>query len=60
MCYCDTPFSENSKLNGHIESVHEEKKPFICNICNYKCYHKPSLRRHVESGHEGKKPFKFI
>ena len=30
---CDTAFSEKSKLNGHIESVHEGKKPFKCNDC---------------------------
>ena len=30
---CDTAFSEKSKLNGHIESVHERKKPFKCNDC---------------------------
>ena len=26
-------FSEKSKLNGHIELVHEGKKPFKCNDC---------------------------
>ena len=30
---CDTAFAEKSKLNGHIELVHEEKKPFRCNDC---------------------------
>ena len=30
---CDTAFAEKSKINGQIESVHEEKKPFRCNDC---------------------------
>ena len=39
-------------------SVHEEKKPFKCDICDYRCSYKGSMNRHVSSVHEEKKPFK--
>ena len=42
-------------MNRHIFSVHEGKKPFNCNICDYNCL-KQNI--HVASVHEGKKPFK--
>ena len=39
-------------------SVHEEKKPFKCDICDYRCSQKSNMNKHVASVHEGKKPFK--
>ena len=49
----------NSDLNKHVESVHEESKPFKCKICDYKSATKGNLKRHIESVHEGIKPFKY-
>ena len=43
---------------GHIESVHEGKKPFACKICDASFGKKGNLKKHTESVHEGKKPFK--
>ena len=42
----------------HVASVHEEKKPFICGICDYSCSKKTWICRHVAHVHEGEKPFK--
>ena len=44
--------------NRHIKSVHEEKKSFKCNVCDYTCSQKHSLRRHTALVHERKKRFK--
>ena len=30
---CGKVFSQKHDLKGHIESVHEEKKPFQCDVC---------------------------
>ena len=38
-----------------MESVHEEKKPHKCPICDHSFSQKNDLKRHVESVHEGKK-----
>ena len=43
-------------LNTHVASVHEENKPFKCEICDYSC--KASLKTHVDSVHKGKNLFK--
>ena len=45
-------------MNGHIELVHERKKPFRCNIYDRSFFLKVNLNRDIKSGHEGKKPFK--
>ena len=41
----------------HIDSVHERKKPFKCNICDASFAVKGNLKKHLASVHEGKKPF---
>ena len=46
------------KKNGDIQSVHEGKKPFKCNICDTGFSYKGHLNVHFESVHNGKKPFK--
>jgi len=38
--------------------VHEGKKPYKCQFCNYTCSKNHKLKKHVASIHEGKKPFK--
>ena len=45
-------------LKKNIVSVHEGKKPFKCDICDYRCSQKVNMNRHVASVHEEKKPFK--
>ena len=56
----DSKTSHNAKqnLNNHIASVHENKKPFKCNICDANFARKPYLKGHIASVHEGKKPYK--
>ena len=44
---CGRAFSEKSKLNGHIESVHEGKKPFKCNECDTAFSEKSKLNGHL-------------
>ena len=45
-------------MTRHVGSVHEGKKPFKCEICDFRCSLKGTMKSHVESVHEGKKPFK--
>ena len=41
-----------NNLNTHIATVHEEMKPFKCDLCNAKFTSKQSLNRHIDSVHE--------
>ena len=43
-------------MNEHAERVHERKKSFKCQICDYKSSQKGDLKRHV-AVHEEKKAF---
>ena len=43
-------------MNRHVVSVHEGKKPFKCEICDYSCSLKRTLKKHVAAVHEGEKP----
>ena len=45
-------------LNRHISLVHEGKKPFKCEVCDYSCSQRSTMNVHVASVHERKKPFK--
>ena len=47
-----------SNLKRRIESVHEGKKPFKCNICEANFSRKDGLKTHVMNIHEQKKPLK--
>ena len=53
----DAHCEESAKLNMDT-SVHEKKKPFKCDICDYNFSGKGNLKRHTDSVHEGKKPYK--
>ena len=35
----------------HVASIHEEKRPFKCEICDYSCTEKRDISRHVGSVH---------
>ena len=48
----------NHALETNINSVHEEKKPHKCSICDYSCSKKSVLKTHIDSVHEKKKPHK--
>ena len=39
-----------------MQSVHEGKKPFKCDICDANFTQKPNLKQHIESDNEGNKP----
>ena len=45
-------------MNKHVASVHVVKKPFKCDICDYRCSLKGNMKSHVSTVHEGKKAFK--
>ena len=51
-------FFLNVNLNKHIESVHDGKKAFKCNICDASFSQKGNLNVHIDSVHEEMKPFK--
>ena len=55
---CDSLFKTKFHLKRHIESVHERKKPFKCNICDVSFTEMGKLN--VSLVHERKKPFKCI
>ena len=54
---CPSKFGSKQKMNLHIETVHEGKKPFECRLCPAKFAQKGDMKRHIETVHEGKKPF---
>ena len=41
----------------HIDSIHNGKKPFDCNVCSKIFTHKSNLNKHIKIVHEGKKPY---
>ena len=45
-------------MNRHLVLVHEKKKPFKCDICNYSCFQKCEIEKHQELVHEKKKPLR--
>ena len=57
--FCDNSFSHNNDMKKHVQSVHEKKKPFKCDICDYSCSNKNVLKKHVTAVHDEKQPFKF-
>ena len=60
---CSSSFLTGYNLNRHISmyherkkkniaSVHERKKPFNCEICDYSCTQKNDMTQHVSSVHD--------
>ena len=47
-------------MRKHIVSVHEGKKLFKCEICDYTCSQKKEMKKHIGLVHEGKKTFKCV
>ena len=50
-------YTQKSDMNKHIAVVHEGRKPFKCDICDYSCSQKCDTHKHIEAVHEGRKPF---
>uniref|UniRef100_A0A182NJ46 C2H2-type domain-containing protein n=1 Tax=Anopheles dirus TaxID=7168 RepID=A0A182NJ46_9DIPT len=52
---CKHMFSNTKILSKHIKTVHLQIKPFVCNVCGYKCARKATLNIHIRQ-HSGLKP----
>uniref|UniRef100_A0A182K7X8 C2H2-type domain-containing protein n=1 Tax=Anopheles christyi TaxID=43041 RepID=A0A182K7X8_9DIPT len=52
---CKHMFSNSKILSKHIKTVHLQIKPFVCNVCGYKCARKATLNIHIRQ-HSGLKP----
>uniref|UniRef100_A0A182WC40 C2H2-type domain-containing protein n=1 Tax=Anopheles minimus TaxID=112268 RepID=A0A182WC40_9DIPT len=52
---CKHMFSNSKILSKHIKTVHLKIKPFVCNVCGYKCARKATLNIHIRQ-HSGLKP----
>ena len=55
----DKSFTYKGNLNDFIETVHEGKNPFKCNICDNSYSHRWHFHGHIKSVHEEKKPFTY-
>ena len=44
-------------MKDHKISVHDEKDPFGCNLCDYSCRQRGNLNRHMITAHTDKTPF---
>ena len=54
---CGTPnykSSMNSIIRNHVESVKKQKTILTCEICDFTCRYKNSMKKHVASAHRGK------
>ena len=49
------PLLRKHNLKKRIESFHEGKKAFVCNICDLRFTQNGGLKYHIESVHEGKR-----
>ena len=53
---CDNAaFTQKHNFKKHIESFHEGKKAFRCNICDLRFTQNGGLKSHIQSVHEGKR-----
>lgn len=52
---CDRKFVNGKTLSKHVKSVHLKIKPFICNVCGFKCSRKSVLEVHSRQ-HKKEKP----
>ena len=55
---CVTAVLKNCNMTQNVVSVHESKKPFKCDICEFICSQSGKLNHHVASVHDGKKAYK--
>ncbi|XP_070570669.1 uncharacterized protein [Ptychodera flava] len=45
---CNLAFPNREKLDRHIMTHHKGDKPYICNICGFRCSFSSSLQRHKQ------------
>ena len=57
---CSYKTVHERSLKYHIESVHEGKEPYKCNICNKGFSGEKNLKNHILTVHEDKKPFNCV
>ena len=50
---CNIKFSAYGKLQIHLNTVHEGKKPWNCLECDYATTKRYNLKSHIESVHQG-------
>ena len=50
---CSIKFSAYGKLQIHLNTVHEGKKPWNCLECDYATTKRYNLKSHIESVHQG-------
>ena len=55
MPFCKAKFDEMPDLNVHIASVHEGKKPFKCEICDFEQFLKSCTVRFMSQNHLSRK-----
>ena len=48
--------SLKSYIKKHVTTIYEGKKSFKCDICEFTCNYKSSMKRHVASRHKQKIP----
>ena len=56
---CKANFPRKDSLDKHILKVHEKKKLFKCDNCDYSCYRKSTMNNHILSVHEKLRNFKW-
>ena len=52
--------ARNHNLKKHMESAHEQSKPFKGKFCEDKAGIKSILKKHIETVHEGINPFEWL
>ncbi|VDI56361.1 Hypothetical predicted protein [Mytilus galloprovincialis] len=48
---CWRTYAFEYMLKMHIKFIHEDYKPYSCDICNYKCYMKNAITSHMKNNH---------
>ncbi|XP_052070971.1 uncharacterized protein LOC127709456 isoform X3 [Mytilus californianus] len=48
---CWRTYAFNYLLQMHIKFIHEDYKPYSCDICDYKCYMKNAIVSHMKNNH---------
>ncbi|XP_003746383.1 zinc finger protein 710-like [Galendromus occidentalis] len=49
---CLAKFSDKYKVRSHMETVHSNEKPFVCQFCCYKTAYKYNMRIHMKKLHK--------